>query len=479
MGNMKNYNKVKIKRAEKIMICSIVVIILIMNLISFVVCGRMHSYLLDSTEMVVENYAEKVSQSVDKYITEKLALLHYLSGLPEIQGMDPVVQKEYLKDKLDLLGLEYVFVMDTQGNGYYFTEEKVRNQSGETFFDNITEHDQYVTSPFYNGDLQASCVTICSAIYKDQIKVGTLCGVVRCNDLYTIAQEKIEVLKMGVVDEKGSYVIYNEESYIDEQRNIYDVYDTSPSSIEFISDAIENKKTKSGVVDVGKKEYFVAMSPIQKVNWMVCVAMPKIDAMKSLNWIIFIQSVIVVLILFAVIIILNMILNVMSKERVTYMDSLTKISNRAKCNEIMNQYKYWQKKDEIMIIVFDLNDFKIINDSCGHAIGDEALKKMAKALSASFGEEGYVARMGGDEFISILEEKDTEQVFQKCLEVFEKKIQKSNTEVKEKYFLSASYGRAIRKKDDAINQSIEEIVEIADKNMYQYKEELKKQKLGL
>ena len=55
----------------------------------------------------------------------------------------------------------------------------------------------------------------------------------------------------------------------------------------------------------------------------------------------------------------------------------------------------------------DLDNFKTINDSLGHSVGDELLKLIAKRLSDNSRQEDCVARMGGDEFIIILTELDT------------------------------------------------------------------------
>ncbi|HEY0038642.1 MAG TPA: GGDEF domain-containing protein [Longimicrobium sp.] len=53
------------------------------------------------------------------------------------------------------------------------------------------------------------------------------------------------------------------------------------------------------------------------------------------------------------------------------------------------------------ILFFDLNDFKLINDSYGHAAGDDCLKRFARALQASFRPDDHVIRYAGDEFVVV------------------------------------------------------------------------------
>jgi diguanylate cyclase (GGDEF)-like protein len=54
------------------------------------------------------------------------------------------------------------------------------------------------------------------------------------------------------------------------------------------------------------------------------------------------------------------------------------------------------------VLLFDLDHFKAINDSYGHAIGDRALKIFADTAQAQVGSAGLVGRWGGDEFVAVL-----------------------------------------------------------------------------
>lgn len=55
-----------------------------------------------------------------------------------------------------------------------------------------------------------------------------------------------------------------------------------------------------------------------------------------------------------------------------------------------------------LVIVIDIDHFKQINDTLGHAVGDQVLKEVAKRLSALLGGDGFVARWGGEEFLALL-----------------------------------------------------------------------------
>lgn len=65
---------------------------------------------------------------------------------------------------------------------------------------------------------------------------------------------------------------------------------------------------------------------------------------------------------------------------------------------------HWEKhKDPLTLILIDLDKFKEINDTYGHAAGDEALKEAARRICGAIDGRGIVARIGGDEFAALLE----------------------------------------------------------------------------
>lgn len=79
-------------------------------------------------------------------------------------------------------------------------------------------------------------------------------------------------------------------------------------------------------------------------------------------------------------------------------DSLTDLYNKAKMRKLVE--KHIRQADDIegAFLIIDIDDFKTINDTCGHLYGDEVLIKIANAILISAGMEDYAGRIGGDEF---------------------------------------------------------------------------------
>lgn len=84
-------------------------------------------------------------------------------------------------------------------------------------------------------------------------------------------------------------------------------------------------------------------------------------------------------------------------------DSLTGLFNRRGFEAVAaNHLKSAEHSTKpSLLFCFDMNDFKAINDTWGHAVGDAALVKMAEVLRATFRETDVIARMGGDEFVAL------------------------------------------------------------------------------
>ncbi len=97
-----------------------------------------------------------------------------------------------------------------------------------------------------------------------------------------------------------------------------------------------------------------------------------------------------------------------SQEEVNYLayhDTLTDLPNRLLFNEQLKHALSIAKRDEAQLAVMfmDLDRFKNINDSLGHPVGDEVLRQTAKRLRAVLREQDVIARIGGDEFMLLLE----------------------------------------------------------------------------
>lgn len=95
-----------------------------------------------------------------------------------------------------------------------------------------------------------------------------------------------------------------------------------------------------------------------------------------------------------------------SEKRLSYQanhDELTGTPNRRCSTTFLQQQLTTLKDNRLAVHLVDLDHFKRVNDTMGHAAGDELLKQTAKRLQLALGDQALVSRLGGDEFLIISE----------------------------------------------------------------------------
>ena len=157
-----------------------------------------------------------------------------------------------------------------------------------------------------------------------------------------------------------------------------------------------------------------------------------------------------------------------------FKDSLTGLKNKLAYIDAENRINYLigqSKMNSFALVVFDLNNLKKINDSLGHEKGDGYIQKSA-ALIAKIFHHSPVFRIGGDEFVAILENQDftnREKLVSDFNDVINENL--SNDE----YVVSIGLSEYNPVKD----MRFEEVFFRADKAMYKRKQELKQKELKL
>lgn len=85
-------------------------------------------------------------------------------------------------------------------------------------------------------------------------------------------------------------------------------------------------------------------------------------------------------------------------------DALTDLLNRGSFDKLLDTYEKNQEESPFALILCDVDQFKGVNDTCGHANGDMILKRVASLLKTTFRSIDHVCRIGGDEFAVIMVE---------------------------------------------------------------------------
>lgn len=146
-------------------------------------------------------------------------------------------------------------------------------------------------------------------------------------------------------------------------------------------------------------------------------------------------------------------------------DPLTRLRNRAGLEKHIKE-RLASNHDKGIMLIFDLDNFKSINDELGHPEGDHVLKLFANCLRTSFRKNDVIGRIGGDEFIVFIEANVPVKIIEEKLESFIKDIHRTLKVYHKRFGLSTSIGVAYV---DNVTYSYEELYKCADVALYMAK----------
>lgn len=160
---------------------------------------------------------------------------------------------------------------------------------------------------------------------------------------------------------------------------------------------------------------------------------------------------------------------------IAYVDPLTRLENRASCERAIERLTAEPGDADIAVLMFDMNDLKLTNDSLGHQSGDKIITAFGTILKESAKSFGFVGRFGGDEFLAIFEPGD-EPGAQAFLDEVRERVEAFNqgkANSLERIHYAVGYAVA-----NPRIQDIEDIIHEADNQMYSEKRKAKGRTVG-
>jgi len=146
------------------------------------------------------------------------------------------------------------------------------------------------------------------------------------------------------------------------------------------------------------------------------------------------------------------------------LDALTGLLNQ---NSYLNRTAEMRRSGEVLV-VFDVDDFKQVNDRYGHLKGDVCLAEIAACIKRAYARHGYCYRTGGDEFCVLLRDGDREE---SCAKDFVRRLSERRRELD--FLPTVSFGSA-----ELSSENVVTVKDRADHNMYCYKKERKAHRMS-
>ena len=251
-----------------------------------------------------------------------------------------------------------------------------------------------------------------------------------------------------------------------------------------LSYSVEQKKNCYCTARIADNENFIALVPLGINDWYFVMGMSKVymDKMVKKDWKVTRQMIFIVIlssVIFVTVMVIYLRINhndfksrSVALQNKADTDLLTELNNKIATERKIKEYIETHEGQQALMFVFDIDNFKKINDTRGHAFGDEVLRNIGMRLSTEFRSSDIAGRAGGDEFILFLKNIPDEEVLQKEAQKVAGLFKDFKIGQYTKYSVTASIGCAVYPRDA---DSFETLYEAADKGLYKAKKRGKNQ----
>lgn len=172
-------------------------------------------------------------------------------------------------------------------------------------------------------------------------------------------------------------------------------------------------------------------------------------------------------------------------KKIAYSDQLTGLPNRLALTDMLDGVMLTLRNEEVIaLMVIDLDNFKIINDTLGHSYGDELLIDVTHRLKQAMDENDFLARLGGDEFCVLTQNLEDIGLYESKIKKIQKVFSYPFVLAMKEYFVTVSIGITFAPKDGKTTAALIKNMDSAmyaaknsGKNTYSYFNDSMKEKL--
>lgn len=426
---------------------------------------------LTSLTNIAEITAEYCSISSDVFQTNNIALL---SDIVKQTG----VKKAYIQ-KLDNSAV------DESGNTYV----KISNKS--EYLDILSDSSQ-VTKVIQDED--GENVLLVTAPIKNSSEIlGKLILVYKPDKLEEVVSRPDYLLKntYALVSDEGKVIecVGKETGLFSIGDNLFTKFEEVSfldGSLKYLTQNISNQK--SGEAKIRKNEEiekYVVYAPVGEYHSSIVIFLNHDQVEKTISEECKSTRTLMYKIgsSFVVFILIILMINIVSRTKYinenrelqskAETDLLTDLLNKVATEKKIKEYLQNEGKGKTSIMfVLDIDNFKKINDTMGHAFGDEVLRTLGKQIRAEFRVDDIIGRTGGDEFTILLKDLNDDATMKREAKRVAQFFKNFKVGEYTKYFATASIGAAIYPKDAS---DFESLYKASDQALYKAKKRGKNQ----
>ncbi|MDE6404705.1 MAG: sensor domain-containing diguanylate cyclase [Lachnospiraceae bacterium] len=251
-----------------------------------------------------------------------------------------------------------------------------------------------------------------------------------------------------------------------------------------IRNRLNNSSRGSVDIQTGKQGQVLTSVPLGTNRWSLILGVSESYAQRQANYIrkntrdMVFALALVIAIFFCVVMVINIVGKIRSNNKKKELedkadtDLLTGLNNKLATERKIKDYMAQNPDKQCMMFMIDIDNFKKINDTMGHAFGDEVLRSLGIQIGAIFRASDIIGRVGGDEFMVFLKDVATDEVILKEAKKMENFFKNFQAGEYVKYKATASIGVAVFPQE---GNDFETLYKAADQGVYKAKKRGKNQ----
>lgn len=372
-----------------------------------------------------------------------------------------------IKAFMENTDLNRTAIIDSDGNALY-DNNVVKNVAHRRYFKESMQGKQSLSDPLESSVDQQTRVILSVPIYKNNQVIGVVGGSYNVTKLGNMLFDDLfdGQGKSFIVDQDGNLITrdkkYEKKHNIKTIDNLFDICDEKEVKTDFNqqeSDLIQIQTKKN-------KSLYLAYSPLKINDWMICYIVPVHVAQESYTFIKHYETLLATFLGLIVLSLMIYLAHSNSRENkylihLSEIDPLTSVFNKETTQKLIDQKL--KNHEHFCFLILDVDDFKSVNDNYGHAVGDKVLKNLSDLFKNHFRQTDIVGRIGGDEFIILIED---EHIAESRIQSLLKKVNELKIEELQDFKLSISVGMAFAPSNGT---TFMELYRHADHALYQTK----------
>lgn len=445
----------------------------------------------NASELVTKNMTAAVETSMNR-IKTRVTLLETVGKpigelLGKVSSLESSQAQELAETAMKHSGAYMVCICDETGNGIDNAGEKISIVQTD-YFEALYEAEEIRYVFTMNDGIQEQNAIIVSIPVENKAQPGRLLLFYPLNNFEAVVRQgdAISWSSVSLMDANGTILIASgARKNWQPGDNLFDSFGKDNSdNIKRIKNRINGNLSGMTSFTINGAAYTLVYVPLGINDWTLVTSIEQdyVDRLVSSQWKNvrnMLYQLIITMVVFAVVVVC---VNIISKmynvrkekqlEEKADTDLLTGLNNKLATERKIKEFMARNPDSQSMMFILDIDNFKKINDTMGHAFGDEVLRSLGKQIGTIFRTSDIIGRAGGDEFIIFLKNMTDIESIRKEAKKVEDFFKDFKAGEYTKYSATASIGVAIFPKEGS---DFESLYKAADQALYKAKKRGKNQ----